>query len=1135
MNVCRYVCSTCHLRQRFQAHILSLQHARRGFSVSRTAQDQQQEEQHSHGNGQRRQFQYGQPGAANEQPIRGRYSRRPLQPDQLLQQLSTPQPKDKYRTQSLPGPALPPELQDLLRRFLDIRTSDRSPLDASWPLLQRLAASPDARLLSKRREFVTPYKHLIIHMSRKTITGPTAQENVVSGEGRGFLRPSDIIALHDRFGIDLGETWAKVLWRISKNLLGMRARGLPENSQRLYLDELVTIWSLALRARLQRHRGETTSSGSNGKLDWTFLPPIHIFTEMLHRSRRGSAKLFLEDGLQMLLPEVKDQRISELAAKSESDEVYDYASAAIITLDALRMASAQLRDSSEADTVSEMYGQFIEVLETVFKVLPSVMPPAVAHFIDAGADGAKKNHMRQVLRRVGVDMGEVRLPKAEEQLASTPATFSANVSDSVGVADREKVVDDIRSEPSAAHEKAEEAHMTPMLEGQRAVVLYAHEAGDAAEMSVQEGQHVVLIEDDDGSGWINVRIEMPGDDLTMQGFIPASYVEIIGSRATAAQSEELGSPSQHGETSFEPSDPSAEEVSTIAQGAPQTAQTQPQDVASRNSASPVDADEIADRFVNLRIKRLGQAMQKHSLTLADSIKREVIDFDSRASSPPLRDQMYEHLLLALLALHNPTAALGVWKHFTQTLGRSPTVKTYTVMMQGAQHVRDVQGVERFWSEMGKAGVRPDVNAWTTRIFGLIRGGWVAEGMGAVEEMGRRWLIAAAEEKQRMDGRPVGGQGGRRGRHQTQQPAALSLAEATKLFPGDINGVPRPSQVAMNAAISSLATRDDKQIPKVLAWGRSFGIKPDQTTYNALLNICMRHGRFEEAEGILTRMREEGIETSGDTWTVLLTLVFERGQLDDLSKEEVQEKIMTLITSLEEGSGGKPLDSKSYALVIDRLLKRHDNTEAANAVLAHMLSMNATPSPHIYTILMTSYLSPPRSSTSADFNNEAQFQRPPDFEAAGALWQHIQAANGGRGAPVDAIFYDRVIEAYATHSRSLGSTKELTYFLNHMRSRGLRPGWRALELASRALAEFGEWGRVMELVDLARRDAGGGGEGGFLVGQRSFGARGFWEFVVGTGLLSEEGVSSVEQVMMGKSGLGGPLGREGERRRMRGGR
>ncbi|KAK3671343.1 hypothetical protein LTR78_008803 [Recurvomyces mirabilis] len=1126
MNVCRYVCSTCHLRQRFQAHILSLQQARRGFSVSRTVQDQQQ---HSHGNGQRRQFQYGQPEAANGQPIRGRYSRQPLQPDQLLQQLSTPQSKDKYQIQSLPGPALPPELHDLLRRFLDVRKSDRSPLDASWPLLQQLAASPDARLLSKRRDFVPPYKHLIIHMSRKTITGPTAQENVVNGEGRGFLRPSDIIALHDRFGIDLGETWAKVLWRISKNLLGMRARGLPEKSQRLNLDELVTIWNLALRARLQRHRGETTSSGSNGKLDWTFLPPIHIFTEMLHRSRRGSAKLFLEDGLQMLLPEVKDQRTFELAAKSEPDEVYDYTSAAIITLDALRMASAQLRDSSEADTVSEMYGQFIEVLETVFRVLPSAMPPAVAHFLDAGADGAKKNDMRRVLRGVGVDTGEVDLLKAEEQLASTPAASSANTSDSVRVAGREKVVDDIKSEPIVAQEKAEEAHMTPMLEGQRAVVLYAHEAGDAGEISVQGGQHVVLIEDDDGSGWINVRIEVSGDDLAIQGFIPANYIQTDDPRAYDALSAELDSTSLDGETSSEPSRPSAEEASTIAQSAPQTAQTQPQDVASRRSVSPVDADEIADRFVNLRINRLGQAMQKHSLTLADSIKREVLDFDSRASSPALRDQIYEHLLRALLALHNPTAALEVWKHFTQTLGRSPTVKTYTVMMQGAQHVRDVQGVERFWSEMGKAEVRPDVNAWTTRIFGLIRGGWVAEGMGAVEEMGRRWLIAAAEEKQRMDGRSVGGQGGRRGRHQAQQPAALSLAEATMLFPSDINGVPRPSQIAMNAAISALATRDDKQIPSVLAWGRSFGIKPDQTTYNALLNICMRHGRFEEAEGILTRMREEGIETSGDTWTVLLTLVFERGQLEDLSKEEVREKVMTLITSLEEGSG-QPLDSKSYALVIDRLLKRHDNTEAANTVLAHMLSMNLTPSPHIYTILMTSYLSPTQFSTSADFNDEAQFQRPPDFEAASALWQHIQSANGGRGAPVDAIFYDRVIEAYATYSRSPGSTKELTYFLNHMRSRGLRPGWRALELASRALAESGEWGRVMDLVDLARRGAGSGGEGGFLVGQRNFGARGFWEFVVGTGLLREEGVSSVEQVMMGKSGMGGPLGRERERRR-----
>ena len=110
------------------------------------------------------------------------------------------------------------------------------------------------------------------------------------------------------------------------------------------------------------------------------------------------------------------------------------------------------------------------------------------------------------------------------------------------------------------------------------------------------------------------------------------------------------------------------------------------------------------------------------------------------------------------------------------------------------------------------------------------------------------------------------------------------------FEGDIDGVPRPDVVVMNSAISRLAAGEDKLIPRILTWGRSFGIEPDLLTYNALLNVSMRHGMVDEALNIFRRMKERNIEADSTTWTVLLTAMFEGGFIDDLEPQQ-QEAIV----------------------------------------------------------------------------------------------------------------------------------------------------------------------------------------------------------------------------------------------------
>lgn len=62
------------------------------------------------------------------------------------------------------------------------------------------------------------------------------------------------------------------------------------------------------------------------------------------------------------------------------------------------------------------------------------------------------------------------------------------------------------------------------LDGQRGKMLYPYQANGDGEITIAEGQEVILIEPDDGSGWIKVCPASPG---SAPGLVPSSYAEII--------------------------------------------------------------------------------------------------------------------------------------------------------------------------------------------------------------------------------------------------------------------------------------------------------------------------------------------------------------------------------------------------------------------------------------------------------------------------------------------------------------------------------------------------------------------------------------------------------------------------------
>ncbi|KAG9686678.1 hypothetical protein KCU95_g5761, partial [Aureobasidium melanogenum] len=401
---------------------------------------------------------------------------------------------------------------------------------------------------------------------------------------------------------------------------------------------------------------------------------------------------------------------------------------------------------------------------------------------------------------------------------------------------------------------------------------------------------------------------------------------------------------------------------------------------------------------------------------------------------PSTTRLYEAFLVAFFQLRRPQSGLQVWNSMLQS-GFEPTVRTWNVMMKGCHISRDIHIMESMWHSMRNSGIQPDVVSWSTRIYGHFRIGDPRDGMSALEEMGRDWLNA---------------------QHRRHSKSG-SLEDTSE--------VPKPDTVILNSAISALRSKKANQIPHVLAWSRRFSIEPDVATYNALLAISLGGGQATDAANILQRMAAANIQPNSSTFTILVDSMLST-TLGGMTHDEQKDRIMDLISSFE-GCGMK-VDVQGYALIIDRMLKDHNNLKAARSVLAHMTARKVACTPHIYTILMTHYF---------DAN-------PPELLAADALWNDIQSSR--QEEAMDVIFYDRMVEGFARH----GDVGRTMAFLNRMSKEGKRPGWLAMTAVVQCLARSHEWDRIGQIVMDCHKQEGLLSAG--LRGKK--GQKDFWEYV-----------------------------------------
>lgn len=492
--------------------------------------------------------------------------------------------------------------------------------------------------------------------------------------------------------------------------------------------------------------------------------------------------------------------------------------------------------------------------------------------------------------------------------------------------------------------------------------------------------------------------------------------------------------------------------------------------------------QIARRFTNLSIKRLGRSLEQQDIKAAERVKQDIVVFNQKNNSVQLPLQVYEHLLLTLLSLRRFQPAIDVWKMMLYA-GHTPTVKTYSIVIRHSRNARSTDAMDYFWNKMRNDGLQPDMHAWSARLFGLFHKGQTKQGLQALSQMGQEWITAArAANTDEM------------GESKWKSDHHIQTASVAQLEP-KVHGVPKPNVYALNAAIGGVvAAKKPEVVPEILAWGRKFGIEPDVATYNYLIQTSMRAGKAKEAVSLLQRMKEKCVETNEDTWAILVNAMFEDASMRSLPPVEQEKKVLHFIKTLE--GDGTSIGEKAYAIVLDRFLKQYNNVHAAQAVLAHMASAGIALNQYQCTIVMTQYFQ----------------QTPPDFAAIEDLWNHMTRQNNGRGMILGSQFYDRMIEGYASHHKQAGIAPMMS-FLSEMESRGQKPSWRARTSIARALAERGDWDRLLQMVSSVRANLRSEKVGGTTSGQHDF-----WQFVISTGLLKDEGITDAYQITGENMGL-----------------
>lgn len=407
----------------------------------------------------------------------------------------------------------------------------------------------------------------------------------------------------------------------------------------------------------------------------------------------------------------------------------------------------------------------------------------------------------------------------------------------------------------------------------------------------------------------------------------------------------------------------------------------------------------------------------------DAIQKDVSRMKEKEEEQHKIKKLFDYFIMAFTALRRPQRAISVWDAMVQT-GISPTLETWTSMIEGCRRSRNAVALEKVWKKLLASGEQLDYKVWSARVVGLMDCREPEAGLRALGEMHRM---------------------------------------------SKNGGVPLNVH-CINAAIAGLIRHNaEPAAQKVLAWGSENGIDPDVVTFNTLLRPLVSRGNAPEVMGLIRTMGECGIEPDGTTYTILLDGLISKTR--DAPPGEQRQSTQELIADIERS--GVQTNLMTFARMIYLLLSpqkdhsqthQHRHTEGAvGAIYDHIYARGLRPSVHIYTMMITYYLSltPPviaqvdrllaDSGILRDIKNTAN-------HVGGALDATSAAGAAGR---VDRVFWERLIKGFATTPGYVDRAFELFERAGNVGS------WMtldALETLVRCLVRAGRTAEAKRVVD-----------------------------------------------------------------------
>ena len=397
------------------------------------------------------------------------------------------------------------------------------------------------------------------------------------------------------------------------------------------------------------------------------------------------------------------------------------------------------------------------------------------------------------------------------------------------------------------------------------------------------------------------------------------------------------------------------------------------------------------------------------------------------------DLIFTRFLRIFWALRRSNHAIEVWNVMVN-MGRTPSQMHWNAMLLGCYPVNDSQSMQQIWANMWRSGLEPDIFTWTTYIYGLIKCNRIEDGFAALEQLGRSWKKKP----------PAGG---------------LASMSSDEIFQKtDIKGDIRVHPV--NAALSGLVDKEKYDLTQtIIRWAISQGLRLETSTFNILLRPLVRIGTQDQIQSHLQLMGTHDCIPDIVTYTILLNGLISNpdSPYHHLAPEDQESSITTILTEME--TQNLNLTPQTYTTLLNGLIgkptsttqtTRTINIPLAKLILNHMSARHIPPSPHLYTILITHYFS----------------LDPPDLAAINSLLTSIHSSRSTTHLP-DTVFYDRLIEGYA----SLGEIEKALKILREIPKRGKTPGYVALQVLLRKMAEMGEWELCRELVADVEREGG----------------------------------------------------------------